>query len=666
MNNGFLIALGIVLVVIISVCMGLLAYLKKKQHTNETFDLSSSKNVKNHLYMLYRIYMVTPIIRRYFLKVKNRYRAILPADEVTLNKKTTQRMTLCLGICVAIFAGVCIMSSGDIPYLFVGFLACYIIFTNTINVSEESLQKKLLDQLDTFITDLHAYYHDTEMIDEAISSSLDDLPYEIGLHANKLYSIVTSTDVEAEVEKYIEVAPNRFLLLLAAICSSVKEYGDKKMEDGKSVFLKNLNFLKEELNEERQRIREKQIAFNGKVMGVFIPLFILKPIEYVLTLSMPDLKNFYSGSGGVIALCIIVITTFICYEIINTLKDDHNEAETEHRIFRIISEIPVVKQFLKLKIEHNYSKSLRTADTLKEVGDTGGINIFYVKRYLLAILMAVLVNIVSFMALDKSGALILNDFSESYSDALVPNEAYREQMKDTSLRLNGYIKEPDVAYEELVEYASSELNPQMAELVAKEIMNRAESFKNNYYKYYMLLLSLAAAVIGYYIPVWLLQYKKKVRGMKREDEVAQFRTLILILMHEDGMTIDTVLEWMERFAQAFKPSISECIINLESSQQDAIVAMREAESGFAPFRRLCDGLLSVDKVGLVGAFDDLEIERDYYQTKRRTDNQEMLRKCSAKANCAMMIPIFEIIAIYLILPFGEMVLNMLMDFGTII
>lgn len=666
MSNGILIALGIALVVIISVCMGFSIYLKKKQKNAEAFDLSSSKNVKNHLYMLYRIYMVTPIIRRYFLKVKNRYRAILPADEVTLNKKTTQRMTLCLGICIAIFTVVFIMSKGDIPYLFVGLLSCYIIFTNTINVSEESLQKKLLDQLDTFITDLHAYYHDTEMIDEAISSSLDDLPYEIGLHANKLYNIVTSTDVEEEVEKYIEVAPNRFLLLLAAICSSVKEYGDKKMEDGKSVFLKNLNFLKEELNEERQRLREKQIAFNGKVMGVFIPLFILKPIEYALTLSMTDLKNFYSGSGGVISLFIIVITTFVCYEIINTLKDDHSDEEADQRMYRMISEIPFIKQFLKLKIEHNYSKSLRTADTLKEVGDTGGLNVFFVKRYLLAILLAVVVNIVSFMALDKAGALILNDFSESYSDALVPNEGYREQMRDTSLRLNGYIKEPDIAYEELVEYASSDLDPQMAQLVATEIMNRAEKFKSNYYKYYMLLLSLVAAVIGYFVPVWLLNYKKKIRGMKREDEVAQFRTLILILMHEDGMTIDTVLEWMERFAHAFKPSISECIINLESSQQDAIISMREAESGFAPFRRLCDGLLSVDKVGLVGAFDDLEIERDYYQTKRRTDNQELLKKCASRASVAMMIPIFEIIAIYLILPFGGMVLNMLMDFGTIV
>lgn len=665
MNNYVLIAIAIFLITVIAVCIGVSCYLKRKQKTAGEFDLSSKKDVKNHLYLLYRIYMVTPIVRRYFLKVKNRYRVILPADEVTLNKKTTQRMTLCLSVCLAIFTGICLTCRGDLPYVLVGLLACYIIFTNMINSSESAMQLKLLDQMDTFTTDLHAYYHDTEMVDEAISACLDELPYEIGLHANKLYNIVTSTDVEAELEKYMETAPNRFLLLLAAICSSVKEYGDKKIEDGKSIFLKNLNYLKEELNEERNRLRSKQIAFTGKVFGVFIPLFILKPAEYILTVSMPDLKNFYSGAAGAVSLAVIVVTTFICYELINTLKDDHSEEGKDNRILKMISELPFVKYFLKLKIEHNYSKSLRVADGLKEVGDTGGINVFYVKRYLLAALLAVVVNVVSFMALGRAGALIINDFSESYSDALVPNEEYREQMRDTSLRLNGYIKKPDVAYEEILQYASSDLDPQMAELVATELMGRAEDYKQNYYRYYMLLLSIVAAVIGYFIPVWLLKYKQKIRGMNREDEVAQFRTLILILMHEDGMTLDTVLEWMERFAHSFKPSISECILNLESSQQDAIITMRETESGFAPFRRLCDGLLAVDKVGLEGAFDDLEIERDYYQEKRKIDNEELLKKCSLTAGYIMMIPILAITIIYLFLPFGSLVLNMLMDFGTI-
>lgn len=665
MNKTVLLALMGIWIVIIAVCVIAYFIIKRKNQLSKDLNISSSKNMKNHLYFLYRIYMVTPVVKRYFLKVKNRYRTILPADEVTLNKKTTTRMTLCLSVCIGIFIGTCILCKGDAPYVLVGLLACYIIFTNMINTSEQNMQRKLLDQLDTFITDLHAYYHDTEMVDEAINSTLDDLPYEIGLHANKIYNIVTSTDVEAEVEKYVEVAPNRFLLLLAAICSSVKEYGDKKMEDGKSIFLKNLNYLKEELNTERIRLKRRVAAFQGKVFSVLIPLFVLKPVELWAISNMPDLKNFYSGAGGIITLALIMVVTFVCYEAINTLKDDHTEENEENRLIKKLTEIPVVKKYLKMQIEHNYSKSKRFADSLKAVGEKSGLNVFYMKRYLIAILMVVLVNVVSFMAMGRVENLILTDFSEAYSDAMVPNEKYREQMRDMSLRINGYVKDPDVAYEEIYEYATKELNPELASIVATELTERAEAFRTSYYKAYMLLLSLVAGVIGYFIPVWLLRFKEKIRGMNREDEVAQFRTLILILMHEDGMKLDTVLEWLERFAHAFKPSISDCIINLEYSQQGAIEEMRDTESGFAPFRRLCDSLLAVDKVGLDGAFDDLEIEREYYQDKRKEDNEELLKKCTNKANLIQMIPIWGIIIAYLIIPFGSMVLNMLMDFGTI-
>lgn len=120
--------------------------------------------------------------------------------------------------------------------------------------------------------------------------------------------------------------------------------------------------------------------------------------------------------------------------------------------------------------------------------------------------------------------------------------------------------------------------------------------------------------------------------MNREDEVAQFRTLILILMHEDGMTIDTILEWMERFAYAFKSSLSDCIINLEYSQQKALERLRDAEFGFAPFRRLCESLISTDKVGIIKAFDYLETERDYYQKKERSTMAAFLANASGKQN----------------------------------
>lgn len=659
---------GIVIGVLLIALLVFFLFKKSTKKDNGNLNLFSKQHdVKNHLFFLYRIYMVTPVVKRYFGKIKSRYRSIFPADEITLNKKTTERMTLCLSVCLGVFILVCITCRGDLLHSIAGFLICYILFTNMVNSSEESMQMKLLSQLDTFISDIHSYYHDTEMVDEAINASLDDLPYEIGLHANKIYSIVTAVDVEAEVEKYVETAPNKFLLLLAAICASVMEYGDTSTEDGRSVFLQNLTYLKSELNMERIRLRKRVIAFSGKIISVLAPLFCLRPLELYMMKNFSDTSSFYEGAGGIVSLAIILVSTFICYEAINALKDDHNDNDTDARYLRKISEFPPVKNILKSYTEKNYTKVKRMGDYLKATGDKNGTNVFMVKRVCVALLLIVVTNVIAVSAVWSEKSVIISDFSKSYESSLVPNEEYRTQMQDLSIAYSGKINNPEKDKEAYVAQITEQLGDEdMAEMVVNEIISKKEELRKHYYKWYMLLISLAAGVIGYYIPFWLLKYKKKIMGMNREDEVAQFRTLILILMHEDGMTLDTILDWMERFAHAFKSSISDCIINLEYSQQDALEKMREEESGFAPFRRLCDSLITADKVGIEGAFDDLETEREYYQEQRKLDNDVILARCTRKANRIQMVPIWEILLLYLIIPFGLYAFNMFVNFTSIL
>lgn len=669
--QSFFAIYSVIMAIAVITLVGILIFIKRRKRASsvtKNLTISEKRNTKNHLYFLYRIYLVTPVVKRYFRKLKNRYRTLLPADEVTLNKKTTERMTFCLFICLGIFCLTCIMCKGDLFFVLTGLLAGYIIFTTLINSSEENLQIKLLDQLDTFITDVHAYFHDTEMVDEAISSCLDDLPYEIGLHANKIYNIVTAVDVEAEIESYVETAPNKFLLLMAAICASVKEYGNAKLANGKSVFTNNLDYLKSELNMERNRMRKRIIAFSGKVIGVLVPLFCLKPLELFMKHFFPDTASFYDGNGGVIAMAIILILTLVSYEMINSLKDsDSPNRYGEQKVLKAVSNMPFVKDLLTRYTEHNYSKTLRLSDSLKAIGDTNGTDVFILKRIAAAILLAIMVNVVGFAGIARAKEVVAENYEECYKDALIPNEEYRQTMRDFSLAFNGYVKDTRQTEEELKENlrGAGLTDDRMIQMIVDEMNSKREEYKTHYYKWYILLISIGAAALGYMIPYWILNYRKKIMQMNREDEVAQFRTLILILMHEDGMTLDTVLEWMERFAHTFKSSIADCIINLEYSKRGALEKMREEEGEFAPFRRLCDSLISEDDVGLEGAFDDLEIEREYYQEKRKDDNAELLRKCTAKANKIMMLPVWAIIILYLIIPFGTYVANMLVDFSSI-
>lgn len=643
--------------------IGVYLYISRKKRTLSI--LSSQKNTKNHLYWLYRIYNVTPLVKNYFRKLKNRYRAILPADEVTLNKKATERMTFCLTICLGLFILTCAVSGGDLLFSLAGLLACYIIFTTLINSSEEKLQIKLMNQMDTFIADLNSYFHDSGRIEDSISECLNDLPYEIGLHANKLYDIVNAVDVEAEVEKYVEVAPNKFLLLMAAICASVKEYGDKKLKNGQSIFINNLAYLKEEVANERIRLKKRVAAFSGKVIGVLAPLFCLKPLQLFMERKFPDTSSFYEGAGGVISLAIIIVVTFVCYEMMNSLKDDQPDAG-ESKFFVKVSNIPNIKKLLKLYTEHNYSKTLRIADDLKAVGDKNGTNVFYLKRITYSILCAILVLFVSFVGIGRAKSLLVTTWDNCYANALVPNETYRQQMQDFSMAYAGRIKDPNLEREELLkEVFDGTQDENMATMIVDEMMARNEQMKTYYFKWYMLILALAGAVAGFFIPGALLKYRKGIMALNREDEVAQFRTLILILMHADGMTIDAILEWMERFANSFKASIRECLMNLNYSRQGALEKLKEAEGGFAPFRRLVDSLIATDNVGLEKAFDNLETEREYYQKERTLDGEQLLKTRARKANKIQMIPVLVILILYLMLPFGTYVMNMFTQFDAI-
>lgn len=615
------------------------------------------KDARNNLYFLYRIYMATPILQRYYVKLKNEYRAIIPADEVTLNKMTTKRMSICLAICTGILVLICLVGKGDIAYMLVGFLASYIVFTDLINSSEQKMQMRILDQLDTLISDIHAYYEDSHMVDEALSSCLDNLPYEIGLHANMIHDVITSPDIELAVEQYRDSAPNRFLLLFATICATIQENGDKPLANGRSMFLTNLDHLKVELGNERNRLARRTLAFSGKTFAVLIPLFCLKPLELWIDANIPEISGFYEGSGGVISLAIIMVLTLICYEYINILKDDHSDEGKSDKLYRKIADFPGIRHYLTLWINHNYTKSRRLADKLKSVGDKSGVQVFIVKKFLTAIVTFVVVTIVCIFAIQSEKSSIIHDFEDAYTSSLVPSAEYRETMRDMSAMYTWEIKH-GYTDEEFLEVIGGDLEEAYKVQMAAELSKRAKEYQTHYYKYWMLLIGLGFGIFAFYIPNMMLNYKQKIMGMAREDEVAQYRTLIMILMHEDGMTLEKVLEWMERFSHAFQSSITDCILNLERDEEDALETMRENESGFAPFRRLCDNLIAVDKVGLESAFATLEVDQAYNQEKRKEDNLRVLSKCTKTANFLQYLPVWAVIILYLIIPIGLYAMQM--------
>lgn len=659
-NIILLLAFVVLLVLYIAVSLFRYKAKQKKQKITKTVDYGSGH--KDYLILLTRIYETTIGLRTLYDKVKKKVAIIYPADSLVIQKKATKIMTRSLLIGMCIISCVIILNikfGWDMVYVVTGIAMTYVLFTEFMEQSYEKLDKTLLEQFGDFLSDVRHNYHNTPMADLSVYNTIDHLPVEMALHAERFYEVFTSTNVESAAGNYADISPNRFFTTFVAIGASAMEYGDEKEN---STFLLNLNYLKEEVDIELNKREENDYKFSGLIFVTLFPVFLLKLVEIWMKHIIPELGSWYQGlAGSVITICMIPVTV-ICYQMIKSLKNRKQETKREHKLLEAISKIPIISMLLNKEINNHYTKNQRIGDSLKLVGDTETPKQFLVKRCIWCVATVITINLLFCVSDIRERITLLNDFTTSYQTSIVPSAEYREDMKSlTKDYVNLYKHEKEIDADVLTQNiinTTQITNPTYAKMMAETIIKRVTEYRNVYYKYYFLLISILGGVVGYYMPLWMLTYKKRILSHAMADEVNQFQTIMLILMNEDGITMDTVLEWMERFSYCFKASIEECIMTLERGVQEALADMKAKET-FPPFRRFCDKLMSIDSVGLKEAFDEITIDRAYYIQKRQLDNKKLMDNKSAIAKMICFVPLLYLIFLQLLLPFLTYANNML-------
>lgn len=148
-----------------------------------------------------------------------------------------------------------------------------------------------------------------------------------------------------------------------------------------------------------------------------------------------------------------------------------------------------------------------------------------------------------------------------------------------------------------------------------------------------------------------------------EDEVMQFHTIILMLIHIERIHVEDILNWMEQFSDIFKSSIAKCINNYEYGDRQALEQLALDEP-YVPFVRIIENLQSAaDKITIEHAFDELKTEREYYQEKRKQDNEILVNKKGLWGKFIAFIPLGATIFLYLLLPFILVSTAQLMNFS---
>lgn len=442
---------------------------------------------------------------------------------------------------------------------------------------------KILQEFENYLTDVRHNYYISHMVEESLEYALEQNDKEMRIHAGKIFDIVTSDNPDKGFNEYNDTGPNKYIRLFVALSLKVIEYGDQVV-GGQSLYLSNINHLKNDIHTELLKIKNTKFAFTGFSFIAVIPIIFLLPIRNWGVSNIPELANFYDYSKGRLLAILIYLITLIAYFMLINLKDITRHPLEKTPIISRISEFKLIKTLLKNYINKYYTKFLGLKDLLKESGESIKAKEFIVKRFIYG-LLAFIALLVYFIYLN-------------------------------------YIEENMGLY------------------------------------WYQLLISCGFGVCAYTYPYIMVLYKKKVMEMNMEDEIIQFQSIIMMVSSMDRISVISILEFMEDFAVIFKDTINTCINDYDSGDIEALEDLKDRER-FEPFRRIVNGLIISDKIGIEKAFDEISTDKVFYQDKRKAENEEILSRKAVIGTAIANIPVIITIGLYLIVPFVVESLNQL-------
>ena len=383
-----LIAVPLVLFVIVLIAF---LILQKKNKANKSIALqkmlTSNESALSSGAMLQKIYtklIRLPIINRYVYKIRRRLELLHDDDEYTIRNETAK--IALKGIIYTLVAAIVLtyINREDLFMMIVSLIGVLVVVENLTDMMVNKIEDTLLrQQLELFSEVRHAY-HETNMVEEALyeASLLEDM--EVVIQADKIYEILISAEPELELEKYYDIAPNRFLKAFAGISYLTKEFGDRKI-GGISLYLKNMNNITQELQLEILKRDKLDYLFKSLTYISLAPILFILPLKNWAMNSFESTRDFYEGPGGFLAQLGLLVLIFLSYSLLKRVKDnsdrtraeDEKETPWQERVYRL----PIIEQFIdQLMPKSTQKEYVKMRNLLKETNSHMKMEWLYVNR----------------------------------------------------------------------------------------------------------------------------------------------------------------------------------------------------------------------------------------------------------------------------------------------
>ena len=612
---------------------------------------------------LYLTYIKIPFIKRYVLKIRRRLEIINIDDEYNTRKGTAKILTKTFAIIIPIIIITIVMTSQNILLMTILLIFELFMIDTFIDGSVDKIDNNILKEQIDFFSEIRHAYHEYNMVEEAIYQVSQDEEKDVSRQGEKIYEILISDDPENELEKYYDIAPNNFLKEFAGVSYLTKEFGDRKV-DGASLYLKNVNNITQEMQLEILKRDKLNYVFQSLSVIAIAPVLMLEPLKNWAVSNFSFTASWYNGKPGMIVQMLILLITFVSYILVRKLKDNGSTAmntkNTENPWQARLYKKKPIKKVVDLFIPKVGTKEYRKVQQmLKDSASPLKMEWLYINRITIAV-VTFFASIILFAQLHQ--VAINYVYTEPTTDYdIIGGLSEKDEKKAMELtkqdnvyldKFRGKINVTEAQIKNAVASSKYYTDSEDSEIEAatKRIYKKLQIVNSEYMKWFELLLAFVFALVGYMGPMGLLLFQVKMRQLEMEDEVMQFQTIILMLMRIERVNVEIILEWLERYSNIFRPSITKCVNNYEAGAWEALEAMKD-EVTYLPLIRIIESLqAAVEKIPIKDAFDELDSEREYYQAKRKESNERLIKRKGMIGKVIGFAPMVCLFVGYLIIP----------------
>ncbi|WP_366295466.1 hypothetical protein [Paenibacillus sp. AN1007] len=518
-----------------------------------------------------------------------------------------------------------------------------------------------MQMLDLF-ADVRHRYHQHGMVEEALYEASEAASGEAAEQVRLIYEALTSPDPNEALERYYEVAPNRFLKGFAGISYMVMEFGDKDKKQG-SIYLQGLGNLTQEIHLEILRRERLDYLLQGLNVIALAPVLFTGPIERWARVSFPTMDEFYRSKLGFvtkISIYVIIIAAYLLLQRLQSYEETryrsgHKQSRLDRFLYKQLFLRKIAVLFAPKPGSVQYHQTIRL---MRESSTELKYEWLAVRRLLLFISCTVLTTGFFLLLHQVERNHILHDPIRDDRMFGTMSEADLKAAEDMTaldalvmehVRMKAGTSYKDVS-NALTQLAPVQLDQDTQAAAIKRITEKIEAYNNQYLRWWGIVLAIAIGVGGYYVPIWLMLFQRKMRRLDMRHEIYQFQTVISILREMDRMSVEEIVEWLNRFAVIFKRPLQKCLLHFEHGPEDALEQLKE-EVGLPEFQRLIDKLqLALGKISIREAFDDLESMMSFYFEQRKQEYSKIIDIKAGWGRTIGFTPMYALIFLYLVIP----------------